>query len=536
MKKQLVGLTLFALVATASMAQGQGTTSSASTAQSDAWFRQWELGIFGQYTKIDDKLKMDAAPAIGGSLSTLAYKWIGAQADIQYGPSKETRPPEADIKYSPYRFLMTINFPTSEKTRLILGGGYVNSIYKGRSSPNEYEDGVSALLGLKLCGSGKWGGRLDGLADMNPSPNEQEITGTSVNYGVRLGVTYALKGDCLGTSKFDWQMAIAPTTAVVALGSTRQFALSGSDDKARAIALGKILGVACTSSDPSVVTVDNTANVRALKGGNATITCTGAVKNLGRSVSATVSVPDWTLAVTPATETRNVGQTASFTAAARDGSGADLGASNWTSSAPGVATVNNGTVTCVSAGTATITASKEAMGTTKTATATMTCLAPPPVPVAVVRIDSTHFDFNRATVKPAGQALLQTVIDAMKRDASIRISVEGHTDWYGDDAYNMRLSTSRANAVMTTLRRLAGRDIAADRFSAKGYGEQCILVRDGDPDPNPPRPRVSEANKAAQAPNRRVAIWQLLPEESGSPASCRLESQATNRIPFSQMR
>ena len=107
--------------------------------------------------KIDDKLKMDAVPAIGGSLSTLAYKWIGAQADISYGPSKETRPPEADIEYSPYRFLLTLNMPTSEHTRLILGGGYVNSIYKGRSSANEYEDGVSALLGLKICGSGKWG-------------------------------------------------------------------------------------------------------------------------------------------------------------------------------------------------------------------------------------------------------------------------------------------------------------------------------------------------------------------------------------------
>ena len=130
---------------------------------------------------------------------------------------------------------------------------------------------------------------------------------------------------------------------------------------------------------------------------------------------------------------------------------------------------------------------------------------------------------------------MQTVIDAMKRDASIRVSIEGHTDWYGDDSYNMKLSTSRANAVMAALKKLAGTDIAADRFSAMGYGEQCILVREGDSAESAKKP-ISSANRAAQAPNRRVAIWQLLPNESGSPSSCRLESQASARIPFSQMK
>jgi outer membrane protein OmpA-like peptidoglycan-associated protein len=414
----------------------------------------------------------------------------------------------------------------------------VQSIYKGRASANEYEDGIGALLGLKICGGGKWGFRLDGLADMNPSPNEQELSGTSVNYGGRIGATYALKGDCLATSFFDWNLAIAPTTAVVAAGAQRQYALSGADHKARAILLNKILGVNCTSSNPSVATVDNTGNVRGVSFGEATINCSGNVKGLQRTASATVSVPapTWTLAVAPGSATRNVGQTAPFTCTARDANGVDLGACNWTSSNTSVATVNNaGTVTCISAGTATITATKNSYGSTRTATGTITCNAPAPPPVVMIRLDSTQFDFNRATVTRAGQATLQTVIDAMKRDPSIRVSIEGHTDWYGDDAYNQRLSTSRANAVLTALKRLAGTDVAADRFSAMGYGEQCILVRDGDPDPNPPRPRVSNANRAAQAPNRRVAIWQLQPNETGSPTSCRLESQATNRIPFSQV-
>ncbi|MBL0170603.1 MAG: OmpA family protein [Gemmatimonadaceae bacterium] len=241
--------------------------------------------------------------------------------------------------------------------------------------------------------------------------------------------------------------------------------------------------------------------------------------------------------MTPPAQTKNVGETATYTTTATDADGVNLGAAtSWASSNPGVASVSNGTVSCVSGGTSTITATKTAYGSSKSATATITRIAPPPPPTAMVRLDSTHFNFDKATVLPAGDALLQTVVDAMKRDASIRVSVEGHTDWYGDESYNNKLATSRATAVMAKLKKLAGKDVAADRFSMAGFGEQCIIVRDGDPDPNPPRPRVSAANKAKQAPNRRVEIWQLLANESGSPSSCRADSQRNGRVPFASMK
>jgi outer membrane protein OmpA-like peptidoglycan-associated protein len=528
MQKQLVGLTLLAAAVTAGTAQAQGPISKV------------EVGAFGHYTKLDDKLNMDNVPGVGGMLGINVWRWLGVEGHIQYGPTKSTRPPEEDIKYSPYRAMGTLTIPVASKAGLVLGAGYVNSIYKGRVTANEYEDGFAAMAGLKLCGGGKWGARIDGIADFNPSPNEQELTGTSKNLGIRAGVTYALRGTCAYESTpFDWALAIAPASATVAKGAARQFALSAADMKQRPIETRKVNNLVCTSSDPSVATVDNTGNVKALKAGTTTITCKGLVKNIERSTSATVTVPfnDWTFTLTPPTQTRDVGQTATYTTTARDTEGADLGAAtSWSSSNNGVATVSNGTVTCVSGGTATITAAKNANGGSKNASATIICNAPPPPPTGMIRLDSTHFNFDKATILPAGRALLQTVVDAMKRDATIRISVEGHTDWYGDESYNQRLATSRATAVMTAIKRLAGSDIAADRFSMAGYGEQCIIVRDGDPDPNPPRPRVSAANKAKQAPNRRVEIWQLLNNESGSPTSCRADSQRSGRVPFASMR
>lgn len=528
MHKKIVGLTLLATAMSASAAQAQGPIT------------QIGVGVFGQYTKLDDKLKMDNVGAIGGRIGVSVYKWLGVEADIQYGPTKANRAPNEDIKYSPFHGLATLTIPFSQRVGLVLGGGYVNSIYKGRSTANEYEDGVAALVGLKFCSAGKWGARLDGIGDFNPSPNEQELTGTSKNLGVRLGVNYALRGNCASDSeKFDWSMAIAPATATIAKGANRQYALSAMDMKQRPIETRKVQNLVCTSSDASIATVDNTGKVTAVKAGTATITCKGLVKKIERSVSATAVVPypDWTFTLTPPSQTKNVGETAAYTTTARDVDNVDLGAATtWTSSNTGVATISNGTARCVGGGNSTITATKNAYNSSKSATATITCIAPPPPPTGMIRLDSTHFNFDKATILPAGKELLQTVVDAMKRDPSLRVSVEGHTDWYGDESYNQKLSTSRATAVTNALKKLAGTDVAADRFSMAGYGEQCIIVRDGDADPNPPRPRVSAANKAKQAPNRRVEIWQLISGETGSPTSCRSESQRNGRVPFDTMR
>lgn len=524
MQKRFVGFSLLAaaLLAPAVHAQGLGN--------------KIEVGLFGQYTKLDSALVMDNVFGVGGRLGLSVYKWLGIEADIQAGKTKSNKEPFEDITYRPFRGLVTLTVPFSAHAGLVLGGGYLNSVFAGRSTANEYEDGVSGLVGLKFCGDGKWGARLDGIADYNPSPNEQALTGTSTNYGARVGITYALKGACQGAGeKFDWSMVMAPATATVAKGTNRQFAISASDMKMRPIETRKVNDLTCMSSDATVATVDNMGNVTAVKYGTATITCRGSVKNLDRSASSTVMVPapEWTITLAPSTQTKDVGQTATYTTTMRDADGVDLGiATSWSSSNTGVASIANGIATCVSAGTSTITATKMAYGASKSATATIVCNA---LPTGMVRLDSTHFNFDRARVLPAGEELLKTVIDAMKRDPSIRISVEGHTDWYGDEAYNEKLAASRAEAVTTILRRLGGSDIAADRMSSMSYGEKCIIVNDGDADPNPPRPRVSAANKAKQAPNRRVEIWQLLPGRSGSPATCRSESERTGRVPFDAM-
>lgn len=529
MKTKLVGISLLAAVAAAPTAQAQGLGE------------RIEVGAFGQYTKLDEKIKMDNVTAIGGMFSASVWKWFGVQGDVQLGKTKATRTPFEDITYRPARILGTVTVPmtSSQRVALVLGAGYVNSIYDGRSTANEFEDGFSALAGIKLCSSGKWGARIDGLMDRNPSPNEQELTGTSNNLGIRAGVTYALRGNCATVDKFDWSMKIDPASATVNRGTERQFALSATDAKGKIIQLKNVKDLACSSSDASVATVDNTGKVKAVKYGTATITCTGTQKKLVRSASATVTVPPpaWNLTLTPKSGSTDVGKTLGFTAKAVDADNVDLGAITWSSANASIASVANGTVTCNAGGTTTITASKSAYGSSKSETASVECIAPK---AASVALDRALFDFDKAIVLKAGNDTLRVILDAMTRIPSLRISIEGHTDRYGSEAYNNTLAKKRAEAVTKQLLRLAGKDAASikDRIVTSSFGEQCLVTSAGADESEPPpanRARIARGDRAAQADNRRVEIWQLL-DGKGAPTGCRAADERSGRLGFKDLK
>ena len=124
------------------------------------------------------------------------------------------------------------------------------------------------------------------------------------------------------------------------------------------------------SSNTSVATVDANGLVTAVSAGTATITVTAD----GKSATCTVTVTAATVPVTGVTMNKTstslyVGDTETLTATVQP-SDATNKTVTWTSSNPSVATVENGVVTAVGAGTATITVTTE--DGTKTATCTVT--------------------------------------------------------------------------------------------------------------------------------------------------------------------
>lgn len=106
-----------------------------------------------------------------------------------------------------------------------------------------------------------------------------------------------------------------------------------------------------------------------------------------------------------------------------------------------------------------------------------------------VAVYGVLFDFNKSTLQPAGDPVLQQILDLLKKNPSQKIEVQGHTDNVGGDAYNQTLSEARAKAIVTWLTQ---HGVAAGRLSAKGFGKT--------------RPIADNATDAGRAKNRRVEI------------------------------
>jgi outer membrane protein OmpA-like peptidoglycan-associated protein len=101
-----------------------------------------------------------------------------------------------------------------------------------------------------------------------------------------------------------------------------------------------------------------------------------------------------------------------------------------------------------------------------------------------------YFDFGSAVIKPESEPVLQEIADVMAKNPSWKLSVEGHTDNIGGDAYNLDLSKKRAAAVKDAL--VTRYHIAADRLTTVGYGAS--------------RPKDTNDTLEGRARNRRVEL------------------------------
>lgn len=104
-----------------------------------------------------------------------------------------------------------------------------------------------------------------------------------------------------------------------------------------------------------------------------------------------------------------------------------------------------------------------------------------------------HFEFNRSIIRPISYPILDDVVQLLKLNPQIRkVQVEGHTDAVGGDAYNQRLSESRARAVVAYL---VSKGVPSDRLSAAGYGRS--------------RPIADNNTAEGRAKNRRTEFTVL---------------------------
>lgn len=103
-----------------------------------------------------------------------------------------------------------------------------------------------------------------------------------------------------------------------------------------------------------------------------------------------------------------------------------------------------------------------------------------------------HFDFGKSTIQPESQQLIGQIVDMMKRNASLKVSVEGHTDNVGDPKSNKSLSSARAKAVLDAV---AKGGVNAGRMNAMGWGEE--------------KPVADNKTEEGRAKNRRVELVKI---------------------------
>ncbi len=100
-----------------------------------------------------------------------------------------------------------------------------------------------------------------------------------------------------------------------------------------------------------------------------------------------------------------------------------------------------------------------------------------------------HFNSDSSKLLPDSDATLQQIAALMKGELSLHLRVEGYTDSTNTDAYNLNLSSRRAEAVIQWLTQ---HGVATGRLVAKGFGKSSPVA-----DNNTPQGR---------ALNRRVEI------------------------------
>lgn len=103
-----------------------------------------------------------------------------------------------------------------------------------------------------------------------------------------------------------------------------------------------------------------------------------------------------------------------------------------------------------------------------------------------------NFATGKAEILPDSKPQIEQVVQLLKDDPALELSVNGHTDNTGDAAHNQQLSEARATSVVAAL---TAQGVAAGRLDAQGFGQD--------------QPVADNGTEEGKAKNRRVELVRL---------------------------
>ena len=114
---------------------------------------------------------------------------------------------------------------------------------------------------------------------------------------------------------------------------------------------------------------------------------------------------------------------------------------------------------------------------------------PAPKVERTIILDDVLFDFDRSTVKPEAASILDRLVAFMNENKDKKVSLSGHTDNVGSEAYNQKLSERRVSSVQDYV---VKKGVEGSRVSGQGFGES--------------KPIADNKTREGRAKNRRVEI------------------------------
>ena len=83
-------------------------------------------------------------------------------------------------------------------------------------------------------------------------------------------------------------------------------------------------------------------------------------------------------------------------------------------------------------------------------------------------VDNIFYDFDKATLRPESKTALDSIVQVLRDNPNVTIEMASHTDRWGSEEYNQKLSQRRAQSVIDYL---IAAGIRPERLSPQGYGE-----------------------------------------------------------------
>ena len=91
-----------------------------------------------------------------------------------------------------------------------------------------------------------------------------------------------------------------------------------------------------------------------------------------------------------------------------------------------------------------------------------------------VEIPNIYYDFNSAELRDSSKKELDKLVVLLKETPNVNVIINSHTDERGENEYNFKLSSRRAESVVNYL---ISKGIAKARLDFKGFGETIPLVK-----------------------------------------------------------